>query len=369
MKTTLYKKGTKDKIQVWIIELDGGRYRTIEGFDNGVMTESKWTYVKQKYVGKKNETSYIQQAQLEVQAKILKKMEKGYASTKESAIEINQFQVTLAQEYSKREKNLSFSSTKYLFTQPKLDGMRCYINSQGMWSRENKPVVSCPHVLNAVKDILEKNPGLILDGELYNHDYKDDFNEIISIVRKAKPTPPDIEHSRLNIQYHIYDCYMEDSPELIFSDRFDSIKNLLSSTPYTVIVDTLKVDSKKSLDIAYNLYLTQGYEGQMIRFDIPYEQKRSSGLLKRKEFQDCEYEIVDVIEGVGNRSGMFGKFLLKTPEGKIFGSNARGNEEYYKEILLNKDKYIGKRATVRFQHLTPDGIPRFPVITSIRDYE
>jgi DNA ligase-1 len=115
--------------------------------------------------------------------------------------------------------------------------------------------------------------------------------------------------------------------------------------------------------MALQEYLELGLEGVMVNLgDYQYENKRSKGLMKYKKFQDCEAKICDIIEGTGNRSKMFGYAKLKLSNGKAFDSNARGNEELYKSILRNKDKYIGKMATVRFQNLTPDGIPRFPVI-------
>ena len=84
---------------------------------------------------------------------------------------------------------------------------------------------------------------------------------------------------------------------------------------------------------------------------------------------DDEFKIVDIEEGTGNRSGMFGCMILEYAGG-TFEANSRGNEDYYRNLLLNKEQYIGKMATVRFQNYTPEeGKPRFGVVTSIRDYE
>jgi len=119
----------------------------------------------------------------------------------------------------------------------------------------------------------------------------------------------------------------------------------------------------------YAEYLKDGQEGQMIRINDVYENKRSKFLLKRKEFIDDEFRIVDISEGNGNRSGMFGRAHLITSSGIEFEANARGNVSFYEELLKNKSEYIGKMATVRYQNLTPDGKPRFGVIITIRDYE
>ena len=81
--------------------------------------------------------------------------------------------------------------------------------------------------------------------------------------------------------------------------------------------------------------------------------------------QDEEFEIVDIIEGDGNRSGMFGYAILRDKNGKTFRSSSRGNHEFYSRILKDKATLIGKSVTVRFQNYTPDEkIPRFPVIVN-----
>ena len=98
----------------------------------------------------------------------------------------------------------------------------------------------------------------------------------------------------------------------------------------------------------------------------PYENKRSSSLLKYKKFVDSEFEIIDVVEGLGNRAGMCGSLLLKTKEGKTFSANVKGGEDYYREILKNKNKLIGTLATIRYQNLSDkEKIPIFPVCIDI----
>jgi DNA ligase-1 len=115
--------------------------------------------------------------------------------------------------------------------------------------------------------------------------------------------------------------------------------------------------------------MENGYEGQIIRLDKPYEHKRSKYLLKRKEFKDAEFEIVDVVEGDGQRSGTVGYCVIKLPNDKTCKSNVKGTFQYLAELLKNKKELIGKMATVKYFCETPDGVPRFPYIIAIRDYE
>jgi DNA ligase-1 len=119
----------------------------------------------------------------------------------------------------------------------------------------------------------------------------------------------------------------------------------------------------------HDMYVDQGYEGIIIRRNAEYEYFRSKNLLKLKHWIDEEFEIIDVLEGIGNRSGMMGKLVLKMKNGETFEANAKGTYAYYKELLINKKDYIGKMATLKYQNLTPAGKPRFGTIIAIRDYE
>ena len=136
-----------------------------------------------------------------------------------------------------------------------------------------------------------------------------------------------------------------------------------------MLVQTDCVKNKEELDERYSEYLADGQEGQMIRVNGPYENKRSRFLIKRKEFVDEEFKILGITEGKGNRSGMFGRAQCVTKDGVEFEANARGNEQFYTDLFENREKYVGEMATVRYQNLTPDGKPRFGVIVAIRNYD
>ena len=128
--------------------------------------------------------------------------------------------------------------------------------------------------------------------------------------------------------------------------------------------------TQQELDDLYAAYTEKGFEGQIVRLNTKYENKRSKNLLKRKDFHDREYIILDVIQGEGNKSGMAGAMVFENEKGIKFNSNIKGNREYLKELWNNKEKLVGKQATVKFFNLTPDNnIPRFPYVISIRDYE
>ena len=258
-----------------------------------------------------------------------------------------------------------------LFSQGKLDGLRCVTNSDGMFSRNGKEIVSAPHIFEALKEVFIEQPDLVIDGELYNHKFKADFNKIISLARQTKPTKEDIEESAKLLQYHIYDCYFEDGTNLVFSKRFAEITEIIKklNKNFLVIVKTDLVKDIDDLDRLYAEYLDDGYEGQMIRQDKPYECKRSKFLLKRKTFIDKEFPLVNLEEGKGGRAGMATIATLKLEDGRTFEAGVIGDFEYCRELLKNKRDYIGKDCTVVYQNTTPDGIPRFAKLKIIRNYE
>lgn len=375
MKSILYKKSKTGKIQQWTIETDGSSFRTIEGFIDGAQTPTEWTHCIGKRIGMANATTGVEQAEKEALAKIKKQKDKGWVENIED-VETTTLQISpmLTHKFPDYQDTI-LSQDIPLATQPKLDGIRCIATRDGLFTRNGKPIVAAPHVFSEVQKIFEGLEGidLKLDGELYNHDLKEDFNKITSLVRKQKLSNDDLEQSAKYLQYHIYDI---DIPGRTFANRFAALQmvsDIFASSTVLKIVPTtffkhVSLEQKKYwLDTLYAEFLEQGYEGQMVRLaDSHYENNRSKSLLKRKEFQDREFVIVDIEEGKGNRSGMMGRIKF---EG--FDANARGSHEFFRELLINKVHYVGKTATVRYQNLTPDGVPRFPVVIKIarEDYE
>jgi len=235
---------------------------------------------------------------------------------------------------------------------------RCIATSKGLFSRQGKPIISAPHVLEELKSIFDKQPDLILDGELYSDRLSDNFNEIISLARKSKPEPEDLLKSKDYLQYWIYDL-ISDKP---YEKRHEELKSLVTESSVIKLVETTKVSSKEELDKCYARYMEQGYEGQMIRISNKgYENKRTKQLIKRKEFKEEEFKLIDIVEGDGNRSGMAGNVLVETVTGKQFGAGIQGDREFFRELLKNKSDYIDTLVSIKYQNLTPDGIPRFPV--------
>jgi len=360
--STLYKRDSKGSVRIWKGEVakdsDNYYWRAISGLEDGKQVESGWKIVEQKNVGKANETSLQGQAEQEMLADFNKKLERGYFRSKEQIDTFDKIKPMLASKYE--DAKLDFDKNDY-YTQPKLDGIRCIARRDGLWSRAGKEILAVPHIMEALTVFFDKYPDAILDGELYNHKLRDDFNKITSLVRKTKPTSDDITEAKELVQYHVYDVIqMHDKSEQKFSDRINWFYNQ-GFTDAVQAVDTRRVLDQDQIDRNYGDDLEDGFEGQMIRIDSFYEQnKRSKSLIKRKEFLTDEFAVVGVEEGKGNWAGHIKRFILALPGGTQFGAGVRGTQDTMKAMYESKE--TPQWATLRYFTPTPDGIPRFPVV-------
>jgi DNA ligase-1 len=272
--------------------------------------------------------------------------------------------------------------TKPTFMQPKLDGVRCLIqyeipfgsghipNSGKVvaYSRTGKVWKNIDHILFNLKSFFRLNPDVILDGELYNHDFKDDFESIISMVRKQKPTEGDMLRSADNVQFHCYDIVDETKT---FEQRINFIKQAVPRNQCIKHVHTMRISSHENALIFHEGYKAGGYEGSIVRTNDTYACKRSHNLRKFKDFSDAEATIVGYLDGKGKRTGTLGKFIMQDDNGVEFGCPP-GKGYTYKQLgtmLENIGDYIGQRATFTFFERTKAGSYRHPLFKCIRNYE
>jgi DNA ligase 1 len=351
----LYKRSTTGKISTWKIEVQGNKFRTISGFSDGKKITSDWTLCESK--------SYCtaeEQALNQAKALHKKKMDLGAFENIDDIDKKSFFKPMLAHDFEKYKSKLTYP----VISQPKLDGVRAIVQESGMKSRNGKVHVSAPHIHEALNQLFTDNPDLLFDGELYAHKDTCDFNKIISCVRKTKPKQEDLDESRKYIQYWIYDL---PSHPGTFAERYEALKQL-NLPECCILVDSDIAKSEDEVMGLYSKYMSEGYEGQMVRVEGSlYESKRSKSLLKHKTFFDQEFTILSVNEGGGKLTGKVGNMSFEI-DGKPFKAAVNGDHEYL-EMLFISGKLIGKQATIKYFELTPDGIPRFPKVIAIRDFE
>jgi len=348
----IFKRDSSGGVRIWYAEANGDKWRTVHGVQFGTMVTSEWTVCTPK-----SQPTAEEQALFEADAERDKKLARDY---RVSVMEVDVprdsgVKPMLAHKY---EGKTVFP----VYSQPKLDGVRCTANRFGLWSREGKPITACPHIRDALAHVFSAFPDAVLDGELYNHALKDDFNEIVSIVKRKTVSAADLKKAELMIQYHIYDvASLPDN----FGDRSSWLEANVDDDSLNPLhlVETTLVTNQAGLDTAYDAYLADGYEGQMVRLDKGYDQKRSKSLLKRKEFQDAEFKVIKLEEGLGNWAGYAKKATLELADGRTFGAGIKGTQAQCKALLGTNPT----SATIRYFALTPDGVPRFPIAVQFYD--
>ena len=357
----LYKRDSKGKVRIWTIEVgfdneDTAGIRSISGLVDGEKITSVWNISIAKNVGRSNATTAKSQAEFEAQAEWTKNVEKDYFEDINAIDSYVAFKPMLAHDFTKTPVTSGI-------TQPKLDGIRMVVNTRGLYSRSNKEIVAVPHIAEVLADFIKEHPTVTLDGELYNHELKDNFQKITSLVRKTVNLGADeLAESKKLVQYHIYDMFDSANPDMTFMQRYNWIQknvHLVNKKAVGIhLVPSAICETTEEIDVMYGEYTTAGYEGQMIRQDAVYENKRSKGLLKRKEFITEEYEVVQVHEGQGAWTGYAKRLTLKMKDGTTFSSGLRGSQAQLKTLLENPNI---DWATCRYFELSNDGIPRFPV--------
>ena len=279
--------------------------------------------------------------------------------------------------YPVSEKPIDYNNK--ISMQPKLDGVRCVIQAEQInhfsrpiqwevkaYSRTGKEWKNIDHILKELQPFFNKHPYMILDGELYNHAFKDDFESIISMVRKTKPTDEDRSISVENVQFHCYDVIDE---TLTFVERNYFIQKHVKPSYCIKHVTTMAVGDDKLAKMIHQQNLKNGYEGSILRTNDTYQCKRSHNLRKFKDFKDDEAMLFDWVEGKGKRKGTIGKFIAIDSEGNVFGMPVMDKFNYLQENFEEMKTWIGEVATFTYFERTKAGSYRHPLFKCIRDYE
>ena len=371
---TLYGRSTNGKIKTWNISVlklaDGSCFiETEHGYEDGKKQLDQRLISEGKNIGRSNETTPYEQACSEAKSAYNRKKDDGYVDNKANipSEDEGMFLPMLAHRYDKHSAKIKFPC----WVQPKLDGVRLVARKENdavtMWSRKGKQIDIPDKISEQLCSFLEN--GQCVDGEIYVHNWT--FQRIVSAVKKKR------EDTDL-LEYHIYDSphksleFEERTPSfindnIVYPNYCSGWSNAGSQIKF---VATYSSEDKESFDSYEQKFIELGYEGMMVRNKRSlYKYKhRSYDLQKVKRFVDKEYEIIGSKDGSGREAGLI-IFKCLTDEGLEFDVRPMGSHEDRSEMWKNADKYIGKQLTVRYQELTDDGRPRFPVGVAVRDYE
>ncbi len=369
-KTTLYHKTSKGEVQVWNIHTNGADIISEYGRHMGKMQTATKT-AKGKNIGKSNETSPEDQAVLQMESMIRKKRDENYHDTIEQAMDSKEILPMLAKDWFKHGHKFKCPNFYVNF---KMDGVRCLAEWDGkditLRSRGNK-TYNVPHIIHQLKELcvsMMLPSGTIFDGEIYNHEMT--FQDISGAVKKIRPSTSDLN-------YHIYDMADE---SLSFNNRYVRMSHIIGDDmnsvqnhPNILLVVAHEVQNNDNIDDTllelHDMFVERGYEGLIARHpNLLYKMGyRSDQLLKYKSFNDAEFKVLSVSNGVGKFEDMaIFKCEMDDNSGNTFNVVPKGTEEERKAYLTNAAKYIGKMLTVTFFGRSEDNIPRFPVGKAFR---
>lgn len=411
----LYGIEKNGKIKTWIANIylkgvnraqDYAFATTEHGQQDGKKQLTVRDYTEGKNIGKKNETTPLQQCITETRKKWLDKKEKesyqetvpmptpipvqpeqGKVQTQTQILTTSQQNIAkkyfpmLAQTFDPKSKTAKKNTIKFpCFVQPKLDGLRCVIYRDPVTdeirrqSRTGTYFDTMSHIAESLAPLFARFPNAILDGELYTT--KIPFEELAGLIKTKKLTPNDMEKLCV-IEYHIYDIVDETMP---YNARHDSIKKMFAqvaastaSSPhvlprYICLVPTIEAKTPADFKAEFGRFIEEGYEGIMLRnktgmYRCNY---RSHDLQKYKEFMEDEFKIIGFTQGDGRDKGTV-IWICETKEGNEFRVRPRGTMESRRKLYETGKKYVGKMLTVIFQELTEEGKPRFPVGKDVRE--
>lgn len=362
--SVLYHKGKENKLYQWEIWTEGDEIVTEHGRVGGKLQQARKT-AKAKNVGRSNETTPEQQAELEARAMWQFKVDRKYSETPEEA-EQTLFLPMLAKPFEGAKKVVY-----PVDVQPKLDGVRALAAWDGdsvtLTSRSGKPY-NLPHITNLLEYILPRDR--ILDGEVYLDEAT--FQQVTSLVKKERVEPTEtLPFVTQQLNYHVYDIIMRgtrdtDVPWALRKQQLDEFFDSFDpdDAPHIKSVATVTdVGTAEAVQELEKAFVGDGYEGAIVRvpYGFPYIYGyRSAGLLKVKSFTDEEFEIVGYTFGDGKMENV-PTWVCQLADGREFRCLSKGTQEYREQLGQEADYHIGEMLKVKFFEKTDDGIPRFPV--------
>jgi hypothetical protein len=407
----LFKEGTGGEIRVWQVgflpnennlKMVHGILITTKG-ENGQLITATHPITENK-----SGRSLQQQALLEARKRYLDQYSSGYLPKgEELPVELNGTEPMLAKTLklgNEKCKSNEVKITNYpVSVMAKYDGIRCLSRclpdgSVQTRSRNNKPhEAPLTHIKEELKNFLKYLPfPSELDGELYSLDMG--FDELSGVIRTKKRKH--LKHDL--VKFYIFDLI--EPKNLCWEERYRVLVEAFTkyledgNTCHTFqIIQTYTVNNEKELLEFHDKFVFDGFEGIIIRkygcvevnkcclqyLSTPermckkcekgykltiYRSKRTNALIKYKMFQDEEAIIMDFSKGIGTEEGAI-EYIVKDVRGNILKLRPKGTMEERRRLYQEGKTLIGKKVTIRYQELSKDNIPRFPLVVCIRDYE
>jgi ATP-dependent DNA ligase len=389
--TTLYKKDSKGKIRQWNIEVAYGKHscgiQTADGLHGGKIKDPIF---KEAIPNNLFKTSELK-AEAMMKSAIDKKLRSNYfRSIEEIKDEDILFMPTgcpsgMIWKEWKDKAHVVYPA----LASPKLDGSKVYSTKREgrvfLNTRSAKEHKNFRHIELELKKFYKARPNIVLDGEAYNHHYRDRFEELQSIFRKESPTDVQRAQSEAVARFYVYDAVDLHELDMDAEHRQFLLKEVIEEidSPYIVWWPSVLVDSEEAYDEYHELCMDKGFEGTVLKIcDAPYVQRKNKNVMKRKPKFDCEFRITNVFEGTGTAKGIAARVeiellsvvgmnkgheeMLDLAQHQDAGMAKGWNHKMLAEMLSNKADYIGKMGTIEYGGMTAYGKLRFPKFKALR---
>lgn len=379
MKEILISRDSKSKLRVveilcdWDSTTETYKLKRYTGQFNGKMIEQPVIEI----VKGKAKRTISEQATLEFNSHVKKYLDKGYKKISDYGYNsLENFNENVVPTSNTDQKGLvkpmlcdqyDFDDSKLekitWKASTKLDGLRTmlyykdgviYTSSRG--GKDYNIAATYIREDQYLKTLFDKNPELILDGELYYHGWN--LQKISGLGRLET-----LHEDHKQLQFHCYDIVDENKT---FKDRHEILKTF-EETEKFIVVKHVDVKGNDNINKLHDDYIAKGYEGLVLR-DPSKTYKcgsRSNRMLKVKKFTDAEFEVIDLIEGLRDEDMCF---LLTTKDGNKFKAKPIGDRQLKQWYRDNLKSLIGKMATVKYFGFTntENPVPNLPVLKSFR---
>jgi len=355
--TTLYKTTKTSAIQQWSIEVQGDSFICTYGQLGGKM-QTQITKCTGKNLGRANETTPEQQAQLEAEALVTKKIKSGYSYDKAAPVTVSL--PMKVKSYQDQLKNIKFPCV----STPKLNGVNAiYKRVDGkltIYSRGGEVYPAIPHLETFIHDLMDELPSNELNGELYIHG--EHLQDIQSAVKKTNKMSP-------RLTFNIFDiCDSAEDYEyrrMMLETLYRALERIgHPSLPHVGFLIGVKCNSHEDIENHYNQCMAENLEGTVIKnLDGLYKHNiRSSDQFKYKKVLSKEFLIASFEL---DKNGL-PVFVLNVGE-QFFKAKPKGTKEYWASI--DPHSFVNKWATIEFETYSKVGIPLKPIFISTRACE
>lgn len=355
--TTLYKPAKTGATQQWSIKVQGDSFICTYGQLDGKM-QTQTTKCEPKNIGRANETTPEQQAVLEMDALIAKKIKSGYSydSTAPTTVAL----AMKVKSYQDQINNIKFPC----FSTPKLNGVNAiYRRVDGqltIYSRGGEIYPAIPHLEPFIHEIMELSGFTELNGELYIHG--EHLQDIQSTVKKPNELSPKLTFAIFDI-CDSKDIYLIRN-KLIHNAFLAFYKTQREKLETIAFLTGVVCDSHADIENHYLACVRSGFEGTVIKnYDALYQHNvRSSDMFKYKKVLSAEF----LISNYNLDKNGLPVFVMKCTAGE-FKAKPIGTKEFWAKV--NPNDYLGNYATIEYETLSKDGLPLKPIFISLRSMD